>query len=969
MKVSDQSDPLKETLTYAVLDDQSTDVFITDVLQSKLSLSGAEVNLQVNTIVGTNTVRMRRVPGLQIQDINGEYSPVKVPYAYAQLKIPATYSDIATPDIVRQWDHLKDVADEVHYRSDIDIGMLIGRNVPTAFQPLKVIYGEADEPWAEKYKFGWTIIGPVCLDKAKPQQCSSVSVNRVTVQREELPDSCILNVPQASNPLHQQDSVAVLVNKLRSKDVTSPQIIREMMELDYNELNYPRKICANEQVESIEDKRFFQIMNAEMHKNQLGNWEAPLPFKTDEVNLPDNREQCLRRLLSLKRKLCKDERARENYIAFMQKILERQHASRVPDNDLTPTPGKVWYLPHFDVYHPKKPDQVGVVFDCSALYNSQSLNKNLLQGPDQLNSLIGVLTRFRKEDVALTCDIEQMFHSFHVTPSHRDFLRFLWFENNDLDGAISEFRMNVHLFGAVSSPAVANYSLHKTAETGRAEFGDKAADFLCRNFYVDDGLTSVPAISEAIELIEDSQALCASAKLRLQKFASNRKDVLEALLKDDRAKDLKDLDLRHDALPVQRSLGTYWCIESDTLGFRIELKDKPLSRRGILSTISSVYDPLGIVSPVILTGKQILQDLCRQKVDWDDPLPDGIIARWERWRTELPLLEKVKLNRCVKPPGFGSPVQAEVHSFSDASESGIGQVPYLRTVNSKGEVHVSFLIAKSRVAPIKPISIPRMELTAAVVSVNITKMLQSELNYENLRSVYYTDSEVVIGYISNEARRFHVYVGNRVQHIRDRSDPEQWHHVPGKVNPADEASRSLTASQLLNNKRWLSGPDFLWESDVPLLNKKNTAQLSSDDVEVKTNTCFLTHSTAREYPGLLLSYLNRFSSWQKAKTTVAWMRRGIKNLQSVIAARKEEIHSEKDLGRSRNEQGKQFLPLSVEELVHSEKFILRCLQCQHFSHEMETLTNLKGNLEKFQERDSARRRNDTLKKTSSLYIS
>lgn len=183
----------------------------------------------------------------------------------------------------------------------------------------------------------------------------------------------------------------------------------------------------------------------------------------------------------------------------------------------------------------------------------------------------------------------------------------------------------------------------------------------------------------------------------------------------------------------------------------------------------------------------------------------------------------------------------------------------------------------------------------------------------------------------------------------------------------DEASHSLTASQLLNNKRWLSGPDFLWESDVPLLNKKNTAQLSSDYVEVKTNTCFLTHSTTREYPGLLLSYLNRVSSWHKAKTTVAWMRRGIKNLQSVIAARKEGIHSAKDLGRSCNEQGKQFLPLSVEELVHSEKFILRCLQCQHFSHEMETLTNLKGNLEKFQERDSARCRNDTLKKTSSLY--
>ena len=235
MKVSDQSDPVKETLTYAVLDDQSTDVFIADARKSKLNLKGSEVHLQVNTIVGTNTVRMRRVPGLEIQDINGEYSPVKILYAYAQPKIPGTHSDIATSDIVRQWGHLKDVADEIHYRSDIEIGMLIGRNVPTAFQPTKVIYGEADQPWAEKYKFGWKIkkiICPVCLDKDKSQEYSSVPVNRLSVEREEeLPDSCISNVPQASNPPHQQYSVAVLVNKLRSKDVTSPQIIREMMEL------------------------------------------------------------------------------------------------------------------------------------------------------------------------------------------------------------------------------------------------------------------------------------------------------------------------------------------------------------------------------------------------------------------------------------------------------------------------------------------------------------------------------------------------------------------------------------------------------------------------------------------------------------------------------------------------------------------------------------------------------------------
>ena len=314
-----------------------------------------------------------------------------------------------------------------------------------------------------------------------------------------------------------------------------------------------------------------------IYKNQLGNWEAPLPFRRIEVNLPNNREQCVRRLLHLKKKLSKNQKARKNYIDFMEKIFDRHHASAVPADELTTSPGKVWYLPHFDIYHPKKPDQVRVVFDCSAVFNNQSLNKHLLQEPDQMNSLTGVLTRFRKEEVALSCDIEQMFHSFYVTPDCRDFLRFLWYENSNLDGPISEFHMNVHLFGAVSSPAVANFSLHKTAEFGRAEFGDEAANFIRRNFYVDDGLTSVPTVQEAVTLIESSQAICASAKLRLHKFASNCKEVLEALPPEDRAKDLKDLDLRHDALPIQRSLGTYWCIESDTLAFRIELKDKPVS--------------------------------------------------------------------------------------------------------------------------------------------------------------------------------------------------------------------------------------------------------------------------------------------------------------------------------------------------------------------------------------------------------
>lgn len=193
-------------------------------------------------------------------------------------------------------------------------------------------------------------------------------------------------------------------------------------------------------------------------------------------------------------------------------------------------------------------------------------------------------------------------------------------------------------------------------------------------------------------------------------------------------------------MPVQRSLGTYWCIESNIFPFRIELRDKPATRSGILSTVSSVYNPLGAVSPVILDGKQILQALFRQNVSCNDPIPEDILPLWEKWRTELPLLKKLTFPRSLKPTDFGDPVQTEIHSFSDASDSGISQISYLRIVNHGGEVHVSYLLAKSRVAPLRPISIPHLELTPAVISINVASMLKSELDIEDIKCYYYTDS-------------------------------------------------------------------------------------------------------------------------------------------------------------------------------------------------------------------------------------
>ena len=452
--------------------------------------------------------------------------------------------------------------------------------------------------------------------------------------------------------------------------------------------------------------------------------------------------------------------------------------------------------------------------------------------------------------------------------------------------------------------------------------------------------------------------MCAKDKLCLHKFASNSKEVLEALPTNDRARDLKDLDLRCDTMPVQRSLGTYWSIESDTFGFGIELRDKPATHRGTLSTISSVYDPLGAVSPVILVGKQILRALCRQNVSWDDPIPEDILPLWEKWRTELPLLEKLRFPHNLKPTDFGDPVHTEIHSFSDASDSGIGQISYLHIVNHKGEVHVSYLLAKSRVALLKPISIPCLELTAGVISVNVASMLKSELDIKDFKCYYYTDSEILIGYINNEARRFHVYVGNRVQHIRDCSSPGDWFLVPGNENPADEASRGLTAKELLDNDRWFTGPKFLWQQDLSRQQSQPVYTLLPSEVEVRKDSASTLTSKISEVrirldsPGTLEpERFNHFSLFNCLRQCIVRIQRAIERTRP---------------NKQHNWRPQEGPPL-VAELSKAEDVILRSLQHHHFQSEIKILRKLDGNNDHFQDSQNAQKRNNTVKSISNLH--
>ena len=228
----------------------------------------------------------------------------------------------------------------------------------------------------------------------------------------------------------------------------------------------------------------------------------------------------------------------------------------------------------------------------------------------------------------------------------------------------------------------------------------------------------------------------------LTKFVGNTERIIASIPDEHKAENVKNLTLGQDKLPIERALEVIWCIESDTFNFRIELKDKPCTRRGILSTISSIYDPLGFIAPVVLVGKKILQDICHFN-RWDEPVDDATRSRWGKWRNELCLLESLKVPRSFKPAEFGKIVSAQLHCMSDASTCGYGQCSYLRLEDESGKVHVSFVMGKARVTPKKTVSIPRLELAAATISVNIGDKLKNELEYEDIKDHHWTDSKVV----------------------------------------------------------------------------------------------------------------------------------------------------------------------------------------------------------------------------------
>ncbi|KAL9966153.1 hypothetical protein ACROYT_G024179 [Oculina patagonica] len=927
------SKPSQEVLHYAVLDDQSNVSFVSQSLCEELNLQGSPTDLLLTTVQERNVhTPSSRICGLEVLDLKREHS-VKLPMLSTRDAIPASRSQIPKASVAQEWEHLRPIADKLMpYDPNVEISLLIGNNCPSIVRPREVVVGKDDDPYGQKSLMGWGIVGRVCKSTSESGESEAVC-NKIV-----------------ASETHEHFTFSTKV-----KEVINPQKIIQVLESDFVESSTRSKSY------SVEDQRFLSVLENGIVKRSDGHYEMPLPLKMDKVSLPYNRQLAVKRWHQLLARFKKNPKFLEDYQVFMKDVIDLC-AERVPTDRLNVQDGRVNYVPHTGVYHPRKKDQIRVVFDCSAQFDGVSLNDFLLQGPDQMNTLLGILCRFRQERVALMTDIKSMFHQFMVSEEHRDLLRFLWWEDGDPRKGVVEYRMKVHLFGAGSSPGCANFGLKKAADDGEDEFGKEAAEFIRRDFYVDDGLKSVPTVEEAVTLIKASQGICAKAGLKLHKVMSNRREVLEAIPIEERAKGVRELDLKVDPLPLERALGVMWCVENDSFQFRIELDGRPFTRRGILSTVSSIYDPNGYVSPVTLKGKQILQQMCRDKLDWDSPIPASLRPKWEMWLKDVVNLEKLEIQRCFKPDKFGQIQECEMHHFSDASQEGYGQCSFLRLVNEEDQAHCSFVIGKARVAPIKQFTIPRLELAAATVSAKMSEFLREELPYTDVKEYFWTDSKIVLGYVNNEARRFHVYVANRVQQIRDLTNPSSWQYIDTENNPADHASRGLTASQLLQGSSWLTGPAFLWKEGAFQPQEKKDIQVEKDDPEVKKGNVFMSHveSTATYCPDSFKSdRLAHVSSWRRLLKVVALCLQ----LKSKLTNRKVKLNNQANVKCARP------LPraaVSLTEFQFAEKEVLKIVQREHFYEEIQVLVKLQV-VGEVSTRESARQRNQTIKMSSCLY--
>ena len=337
-------------------------------------------------------------------------------------------------------------------------------------------------------------------------------------------------------------------------------------------------------------------------------YQTSLLWKDPNPQLPNNHVVAEKQLYSLEKRLAHDPGLARAYRDTISNNLEKGYCKKLSSKEASTPVKRQWFLPHHPVINPNKPGKVRRVLNAASSYKGTSLNDQLLTGPNLLNSLIGILMRFREERVALSAEIESMLSQVVVPAEDQTVLRFLWREHQS--SAPDVYQYCRHIFGAKSSPTSVNYVLRQTAEDNFREF-PKAAETVLLHFYMDDLFTSEESEDMALETHVNLTKLLLRGGFRLTKWYRSSREVLTRIPENELAPSLKGLDPEGELL-IERALGVAWNTESDSFVFKNRTRSATTQRQ-VLSLIASIYDPLGMIalypsSEDISTGIMVNQE-------------------------------------------------------------------------------------------------------------------------------------------------------------------------------------------------------------------------------------------------------------------------------------------------------------------------------------------------------------------------
>ncbi|CAK9833693.1 hypothetical protein ANTRET_LOCUS10340 [Anthophora retusa] len=548
---------------------------------------------------------------------------------------------------------------------------------------------------------------------------------------------------------------------------------------------------------------------AENHYNEhtrrdaeSGKYIVRLPFKEQHA-LGDSYVTALKRFYSLERNLAKNTDRKQLYVDFMNEYAVLGHMSEKQNDNKR----EGYYLPHHAVFKENSlTTKLRVVFDGSARTASgKSLNDTLMVGPTIQDDLFALTIRFRSHTYVLTADITKMYRQTWIHPDDRQYQKILW--RDDPTKPVKTYTLNTVTYGTSAAPFLAIRSLHQLADDEASQF-PRTATILKTDFYVDDLLTGARTYHEAESIRDEVVQLAKKGGLELRKWASNDSRLIRS--SEPR---LDNTIVRLDATKTTSILGILWNPSHDSLNYTLKPINKitRLTKRTILSQIAQLFDPLGLIGPVIVWAKLLMQQLWQLRVNWDECVPMDIATAWERYREQLPFLQNIEIPRETLVRGYD---YVELHGFCDASEKAYGSCIYLRSTNRQGEITVRLVCSKSRVAPLKNISLPRLELCGAVLLSNLYSATTRALPHIKINKVYFwSDSTIVLSWINSSPHSLKTFVANRVAEIQSVTVASQWRHVPSLDNPADIISRSTMPAELQTKSMWYNGPSWLEHSE------------------------------------------------------------------------------------------------------------------------------------------------------------